>query len=154
MSMTGHDVHDIITIDDYINGGIGSKVRALESARSFERFLVVHSTERMLCGRRILKHRSTCGSGCPKLATHSATYSATDSDFLQTSFQSQVRTLNTKITISIFQAILKMKFNVKGSGNRIIPKLRQHAYENGFKRQPASLGSLHKHVTFDLTFEL
>ena len=50
---------------------IDSKVRALESVQSVERLLV----ERVLCSRRILKHRSTCGSGNAKLATHSATYS-------------------------------------------------------------------------------
>ena len=36
--------------------------------------------------QRILKHRSTCGSGYPKLAL----YSATDSDFFQILFQGQV----------------------------------------------------------------
>ena len=43
-----------------------------------------------LDGVRTLKHRSICDSGYPKLATYSVTYSATDSDVLQTSLQGQV----------------------------------------------------------------
>ena len=105
---------------------IGSKVRALESAQSFERLLVVLSAERIPCGRRILKHRSACGSGYPKLATHySATYSAMDSDFLQTSIQIvKFGAVNTKITfISIFMVILKVKFKGKGKGTGCLPEI-------------------------------
>ena len=73
---------------------------------------------------RILKHRSTCGSGYPKQATHSAMHSATDSDFLFTSVQGQVWDAEHENYPNFnFQGHFKVKLNVEGRGTEYRPEI-------------------------------
>ena len=68
-----------------------------------------------------MKHRSTYGSSYPKLATESTPYSATDSDFLQASFQGQVWDAKYENDLHFnFQGHLKGQIQIRRSEHQIL----------------------------------
>ena len=70
-------------------------------------------------------------------------YSATDLDFLQTSFNGQVQEAEQEYELHFnFQGRLKGQIEGRRARLDIIPKLRQQAYQNGHSRQLAPLSRL------------